>query len=88
MAASKKGRREIPPETKEAALAALQSGKRLNDVADEYKVSVATLSLWKRAAKSGVATPKRSIKGDENRQIELLQIEVDYLRKKLAYYEK
>ena len=74
-------RKKISPETKEKALADLKGGMTLKDTAAKHGVSTASLMNWK----GGSAGGKRSTKSTN---IELMQIELDYLLAKLKHYEK
>jgi transposase-like protein len=79
----KKGRRSIDPAKKEQALKLLSEGSMTaKDIAAKVGVSYPTMMNWKSEA-SNVKAGKHP----EN-DIELLRLENEYLKKKLAYYER
>jgi transposase len=80
-----KKKRSIDPATKAAALQALAGGKTLKEVQAEFKVSVPTLIAWKKGTKTGA---KKSGSKSGSNDLALLKLENEYLKKRLAFFEK
>ena len=79
----RKGRRRIDPAKKEQALKLLGEGAMTaKDIAEKMGVSYPTIMNWKNDVPNGKAA--RAAEAD----IELLKLENEYLKKKLAYYER
>jgi transposase-like protein len=80
----KRGRRSIDPAKKEQALKLLGEGAMTaKDIAEKIGVSYPTIMNWKSGA---VAQGKAGRAADSD--MELLRLENEYLKKKLAYYER
>lgn len=79
----KKGRRSIDPAKKEQALKLLSEGTMTaKDIAAKIGVSYPTIINWKNEQSNGKS------RGTPVDDIELLKLENEYLKKKLAYYER
>jgi transposase-like protein len=86
MAAKKAGRKSIDPKVKEQALELLRGGKSAKEVSDTLALGYSTVMNWtkKKVAKKKSSKKKSASPSDD---IELLKLENEYLKKKLAYYE-
>jgi len=81
--AKKKGRRSIEPKVKEQAMALLKEGNTtVKSIAEKTGVSAATIQNWK-TGKSSYKPRKARTDSD----VELVRLENEYLKKKLAYFE-
>lgn len=92
-----KERVRVLPEIKIGAIEAIKAGRPRQEVADELGVALATVHLWMSKAKgktppNGLQSPIPSRTDNEadelQRRIQLLELENDYLKKRLALYEE
>jgi len=97
-----KGQKAHPPEVKEQVIADIEAGKARAKVAAHYEVPLPTVNLWmakhnkaKRLEPRGWDTPApvapQPAPGTPEaiqRRLELLELENDYLKKRLAIYEQ
>jgi len=85
--AAKKGRRTIPANVKQNAIAKVRAGERRADVAKELGVSLPTIHNWMAAAGGTGKRRAGPVKGGRNDELELLRLENEYLKKKITYLE-
>ena len=85
--AMKRGRRVIPEDIKEKAIAKVKAGERRVDVAKELGVSLPTINNWLATASGAGRSRGTRKKAGKTDELELLRIENDYLKKKIAYLE-
>jgi hypothetical protein len=83
--ATRKTRRIVSEEAKRGAIDKIRAGAKRADVAKEIGVSVATINSWMAA--SGGMRGQKSKTGPAD-ELELMRLELDFLRKKVAYYER
>ena len=81
-----KKRASVTDADKQVAIEKVKGGAKRADVAKEVGVSMATMNSWMAAA--GGTRGKSPKSGAVSDDVELLKLEVEFLRKKVAYYEK
>ena len=93
----KKPRVFVSDERKAKAIEQIEGGRDREDIALELDVSIHTVNLWmakrhRERQQASLAAPQAPSEpsgndSDLKRQVELLQLEVEYLKKRLALYE-
>lgn len=85
----KKGRRtRIDEKTKQQALDLIKTGASAKDVSRKTGVSYPTAINWARALRGETPLTKRSTRGaNAADEMELLKMEVEFLRRKVAFFE-
>ncbi len=83
--ATRKGRKVVSADVKQGVIHRIRAGAKRADVAKEIGVSMATINSWMAA--SGGTRRQKSNSGPAD-EVELMRLELEFLRKKVAYYER